>query len=142
MTKNATMDLAAVASDAERVAGEAEALIAALEEKVKAGDESVSPEQIQAARDVSRFAKLRADGARRRAARARVDDAPDSDHTHTPDGWIIRLSVMQDALEAPCAACGKRTGGSRARCGTCVSGHIEPLLLIVCRPIGISTRRL
>jgi len=109
--KNATKDLAAVVSDAERVAGEAEQLIAALEEKVKAGDESVSPEQVEAARGVSRFATQRMEGARRMAERARVDDGSDYDHTYTPSGLFIKLGVMQDALEVPCVVCGKRTGG-------------------------------
>lgn len=58
-------------SDAEQEAAEADALIEALEERVREGDDTVTPDQIEAQRGVSRFARLRADAARRKAAAVR-----------------------------------------------------------------------
>lgn len=56
---------------AELEASEAEALIAALEERVRNGDLDISPDQLQAQEQVARFAKLRAEAAHRKAADAR-----------------------------------------------------------------------
>lgn len=56
---------------AEQEAAEAEALIGALEQKVIDGDESVTVEQIEQQRGLSRFAKLRAAAAQRKAERHR-----------------------------------------------------------------------
>ncbi len=47
-------------------------LVAALEDRVREGDESVSPDEIESARSLVRFARLRMDAAVRREAR---DDA-------------------------------------------------------------------
>ncbi|MGW3352571.1 hypothetical protein ACWDA3_55560 [Nonomuraea rubra] len=56
---------------AEREAADADQLVAALEERVREGDESVTPEQIAAQRELGKFARLRAEGARRKAEKAR-----------------------------------------------------------------------
>jgi hypothetical protein len=55
---------------AEQEATEAEALAAALEERVREGDDSVTPEQVASQRELGRFARLRVEAARRKAARA------------------------------------------------------------------------
>ena len=48
-------------------------LVAALEERVREGDESVSPDEIESARSLVRFARLRMDAAVRREAREDAD---------------------------------------------------------------------
>ncbi|HEY4269071.1 MAG TPA: hypothetical protein VGM94_12855 [Galbitalea sp.] len=57
--------------DAEREAAEAAALVSALEEAVQSGDENVTPEQITAQEGLSRFARLRAEATRRKAAKSK-----------------------------------------------------------------------
>lgn len=57
-------------SQAEQEAAEADALVAALEERVRDGDDTVTPQQITEQRELGRFAKLRAEAARRKAERA------------------------------------------------------------------------
>lgn len=52
---------------AEQEAAEADALVAALEERVRAGDDQLTPDEIASAEQVARFARLRADAARRKA---------------------------------------------------------------------------
>ncbi|MFG2671162.1 hypothetical protein [Streptomyces sp. NPDC048445] len=51
-------------------ATEADALLAALEERVRDGDDTVTPDQLTSTRELGRFAKLRAEAARRKADRA------------------------------------------------------------------------
>ncbi|MFH8343768.1 hypothetical protein [Streptomyces sp. NPDC018045] len=58
------------AEQAEQEASEAEQLLAALEERVRDGDEQVTAQQLADARELGRFAKLRAEAARRKAERA------------------------------------------------------------------------
>ncbi|MFK0297419.1 hypothetical protein ACIQU6_44130 [Streptomyces sp. NPDC090442] len=55
---------------AEQEAAEAEQLLAALEERVRDGDEQVTAQQLTDARELGTFAKLRAEAARRKAERA------------------------------------------------------------------------
>jgi hypothetical protein len=70
-TTMATADeLEQAARDAAAEAAEAEQLVATLEERVLDGDDDVQPEQIEAQRNLSRFARLRAEGARRKVERA------------------------------------------------------------------------
>lgn len=57
---------------AEQEAAEAAELVAVLEDRVREGDESVTPEEIASARDLGRFAKLRAEATRRKATRAKA----------------------------------------------------------------------
>ncbi|MGW3656480.1 hypothetical protein ACWD6R_12630 [Streptomyces sp. NPDC005151] len=50
-------------------AAEADALLAALEERVRDGDDTVTPDQLASTRELGTFAKLRAEAARRKADR-------------------------------------------------------------------------
>lgn len=59
--------------EADRAAVQAAAEVEALAERVRDGDEQVTPEHIERARGLARFAELRRDAARRRAERKRVD---------------------------------------------------------------------
>ncbi|MGW7706327.1 hypothetical protein [Streptomyces sp. NPDC054771] len=56
-------------------AAEADALLAALEERVRDGDDTVTPDQLASTRELGRFAKLRAEAARRKADRAAAAEA-------------------------------------------------------------------
>lgn len=56
---------------AEDEATEAAALVATLEERVKDGDESVTPAELESARQLKGFAKLRQEAAARKAKKAR-----------------------------------------------------------------------
>jgi hypothetical protein len=57
-------------AQAEAEAREADALLTALEERVRDGDDKVTPQQLAEQRELSGFAKLRAEAARRKADRA------------------------------------------------------------------------
>jgi hypothetical protein len=57
---------------AEQEAAEAEQLAAALEERVREGDDSVTSEQIASARELGRFARLRTEATRRKAEKAKA----------------------------------------------------------------------
>ncbi|MFI1422744.1 hypothetical protein ACH4VX_33200 [Streptomyces sp. NPDC020731] len=57
-------------AQAETEAREADALLDALEERVRDGDDKVTPQQLAEQRELSGFAKLRAEAARRKAERA------------------------------------------------------------------------
>lgn len=65
-------EAAAAVTTAEQEATEAEALVGALEERVRDGDDSVTVEEIAGARELGRFARLRAEAARRKADKART----------------------------------------------------------------------
>lgn len=56
---------------AEREAADAEALVAALEERVRSGDDTLTPAEIETQRDVANFAKLRAEAITRKLQRSR-----------------------------------------------------------------------
>jgi hypothetical protein len=56
-------------AQAEAEAREADNLLAALEEKVRDGDDDITPAALAEQRELSRFAKLRAEAARRKATR-------------------------------------------------------------------------
>jgi len=58
---------------ARQEAADAESLVAALEERVRTGDDDVTPEQIASARELGRFAKLRIEAANRKAEQARAE---------------------------------------------------------------------
>ncbi|MDT0382400.1 hypothetical protein RM572_26935 [Streptomyces sp. DSM 42041] len=55
---------------AEQEAREADDLLAALEERVRDGDDKITPQQLTEQRELGRFARLRAEAARRKADRA------------------------------------------------------------------------
>lgn len=65
-----TMEQAPDVAAAEQEAVEAEQLLAALEEKVLDGDETVTPQALSNARELGTFARLRAEAARRKAEKA------------------------------------------------------------------------
>lgn len=56
---------------AEQEAAEAAQLVGTLEERVREGDDSVTVEEIAGARELGRFARLRAEAARRKAEKAK-----------------------------------------------------------------------
>ncbi|MFJ6438673.1 hypothetical protein [Streptomyces sp. NPDC091416] len=62
---------AADVATAVQEADEAAALAAALEERVRNGDDTVTPEQIASARELGQFAQLRAEATRRKAEQAK-----------------------------------------------------------------------
>lgn len=74
MTTTTTADRpeagAEIVGQAEQEATEAEQLLAALEERARDGDEHVTAQQLTDARELGRFATLRAEAARRKADRA------------------------------------------------------------------------
>lgn len=76
-------------ADARREAAEAEQLLTALEERVRAGDESVTPAELATARELTRFATLRQEAARRKAEQL----AAEARHAAYAD-----LAVQADAL--------------------------------------------
>ncbi|MFH9038974.1 hypothetical protein ACH4FA_06360 [Streptomyces sp. NPDC017966] len=91
-----------------------------LEERVRSGDETVTPEQVEQARVMGRFAVLRAEAAERRAAEeaaaaaARERTARIAEARRLLDGHglddVARLYVAaRDALSALVAACDGRT---------------------------------
>lgn len=59
----------------DRDIADAQALYESLEERVRSGDESVTSEELDQARGLSRFAQLRKEAAQRKAAQARRDEA-------------------------------------------------------------------
>lgn len=69
MPKELTPDEEVAAAEAE--AAEAQALIAALEQAVIDGDETITPEQLSAQEGLSRFARLRAEQTRKKAAKSK-----------------------------------------------------------------------
>ncbi|GAA3737985.1 hypothetical protein HDA32_005364 [Spinactinospora alkalitolerans] len=104
-------------ADAEHEAAEAEHLVEALEERVRDGDDSVTPEQVEQQRGLSHFARLRVEAARRKAEKAREKerrrqldalradiDARDDDVTR-----IVELRAQaEQAVEAFAQACDDR----------------------------------
>lgn len=80
-------------AQAEREATEAAALVDALEDRVRDGDDTVTPEQIEQARGLGRFAQLRAEATRRKAERA----------AHAQ--WLRQCNELRTEIE------GYQTGG-------------------------------
>lgn len=66
----ARADAAAAITAAEQEADEAARLLEALEERVRDGDDTVTPNEIASARELGNFARLRADATARKAAAA------------------------------------------------------------------------
>lgn len=74
MAKTATADPDVTEQDvtrAEQEAAEAVALVDALEDRVRDGDDAVTPDQIEQARSLGRFARLRAEATARKAEKAK-----------------------------------------------------------------------
>ncbi|GHA19696.1 hypothetical protein ACFOOM_10075 [Streptomyces echinoruber] len=101
----------AAVEQAEQEAAKAEQLLAALEERVRDGDEQVTAQQLADARELGRFAKLRAEAARRKAERAAAQAAErERQHTteralallaeHSPRTLATKYAAARDALAA------------------------------------------
>jgi hypothetical protein len=107
---------------AQAEADEAAQLAAALEERVLDGDDDVTPDQIASARELGRFALLRAEASRRKAElakkaeRLRVlgDLAEEMRAADRDDEQIIGAL---DAFEAALKALGEAVGAHNARLG-------------------------
>ncbi|MFD8610536.1 hypothetical protein [Streptomyces sp. NPDC059631] len=99
----------AAIEQAEQEASEAEQLLAALEERVRDGDEDVTAQQLADARELGRFAKLRAEAARRKADRAAAQAAEQERRRRTeralallaertPQTLAVKYAAARDAL--------------------------------------------
>lgn len=73
MTHSITDQPTGEVAAAEQEASEAEQLLDALEEAVRDGNPEVTPQQLTEQRELGRFARLRAEAARRKAERAAAD---------------------------------------------------------------------
>lgn len=103
---------------AETEAREAADLARALEDRVKDGDESVTPEALESARQLQGFAKLRKTAAERKAARARETERQrqlaalrEEIETTSPTTRAELVELLKAAETATAAfveACGKR----------------------------------
>lgn len=103
---------------AEDEATEAAALVATLEERVKDGDESVTPAELESARQLKGFAKLRQEAAARKAKKAReaerqrllgelrteIEAASPTSRAELAE----LLKTAEDAVLAFVTACGER----------------------------------
>lgn len=80
----------------------AEALYTALEERIKAGDESVTPDELDRARGLSRFARLRAEAAERRRAQERRETAAAAVESAAADAeeFLSTMADLDDELTA------------------------------------------
>ncbi|MEU3277295.1 hypothetical protein [Streptomyces antibioticus] len=99
----------AAIEQAEQEAAEAEQLLAALEERVRDGDEHVTAQQLADARELGRFATLRAEAARRKAERATAQAAERERQRRTeralallaernPQTLAVKYAAARDAL--------------------------------------------
>lgn len=69
---------------------DADTALAELEERVRSGDESVTPEDVEQARGFARFAVLRREAQERRAAQARQEQA-DADARQARDAFLAEI---------------------------------------------------
>ncbi|MGY3202667.1 hypothetical protein [Streptomyces sp. TE5632] len=74
---------------AEAEAREADDLLAALEERVRDGDDKVTPQQLTEQRELGRFARLRAEAARRKAERTAAAAKEKRRQTLTADALAL-----------------------------------------------------
>ena len=101
-TRTAPADPAGDLAAAQREADEAARLAAALEERVRDGDDSVTAGEVDEAHKLSRFARLRREAAERKAAAARADMVATARREHAAQ---IKTAVASGALDvAPVAA--------------------------------------
>ncbi|MBF6047733.1 hypothetical protein GO001_21220 [Streptomyces sp. NRRL B-1677] len=82
----------AAIEQAEQEAAEAEQLLAALEERVRDGDEQVTAQQLADARELGTFARLRAEAARRKADRAAQAAAEQQRAAHLAEAAAMAAS--------------------------------------------------
>ncbi|MGW1799156.1 hypothetical protein ACWCQN_25100 [Streptomyces sp. NPDC001984] len=103
---------------AEQEAEEAVALVDALEEKVRDGDDTVTPEELANRRELGSFAKLRAEATRRKAEKAKraarltvceeLRDEIEAYAAGSGQHFAELLRAAQDAVEAFVAAVDER----------------------------------
>lgn len=96
-----TTDARTALAEAEDEKHEAEALAAALAEKVRAGDTSVKAKDLTAARELAEFADLRIEAARRKLAQAAEDDRQARARLVADE--VNRLLDEDDPREVPAA---------------------------------------
>ncbi|WP_411146990.1 hypothetical protein [Streptomyces sp. x-80] len=89
---------------AEQEATEAEQLLTALEERVRDGDEHVTAQQLANARELGRFAKLRAEAARRKADHAAAKAAEQERRRKTERALALLAERNPQTLTAAYAA--------------------------------------
>lgn len=95
-------DPTGVLAAAETEADEAAHLAAALEERVRDGDDTVTAAEVDEAHKLSRFARLRKEAAERKAARAKADMIATARREHAEE---IKAAVTSGALDvAPVVA--------------------------------------
>jgi len=88
--------VAAEVAQAEQEADEASALVAALEERIRSGDDTVTAAELDDAHKLSRFARLRRDAAHRKAAAARAAQVANARTRHADQ---IKAAVNSGALD-------------------------------------------
>jgi hypothetical protein len=108
LARLAALDAGREATGAAKEQADAEALIVALQRRVVDGDPDITPAEITAARELSEFAKLRAEGAAVKATeaqkahrRAQLEELAARLHAHDadPDAFDRALTDVQTALE-------------------------------------------
>ncbi|WP_406354858.1 hypothetical protein OHB56_20280 [Streptomyces sp. NBC_01635] len=82
MTTDTNTDTSPEVAQADAEAREAGDLLAALEERVRDGDDKITPQQLTEQRELGRFARLRAEAARRKAERAAERAAEEQRQQH------------------------------------------------------------
>ncbi|MFF3897919.1 hypothetical protein ACFYY3_33160 [Streptomyces sp. NPDC001812] len=87
-------------AQADAEAREADELLATLEERVRDGDDKITPQQLTEQRELGRFARLRAEAARRKADRAAADAENKRRQKLTNDALAL---VEQQGDRAPVA---------------------------------------
>ncbi|MEU2596970.1 hypothetical protein ABZ669_06830 [Streptomyces hirsutus] len=95
-----TTDTPPEVAQADAEAREADDLLAALEERVRDGDDKDTPQQISEQRELGRFARLRAEAARRKAERTAADAEDKRRRKLTADALAL---VEQQGDRAPVA---------------------------------------
>ncbi|WP_427130246.1 hypothetical protein [Pseudarthrobacter sp. S9] len=139
-TSESEIDPGKIIADAQQEASEAEQLVSTLEEAVKSGDDTVTFEEVEKARGLLSFVKLRQEAATRKAAKARAAarlaacaalHAEITDHA-TGDGAELaeQLEAVTDAIRAfadTVEARNTRVLGYRARAVELgIPEHIHP----------------
>ncbi|MER6361554.1 hypothetical protein [Kitasatospora sp. NPDC001527] len=80
-----------ITATADQEVTEAEQLLAALEDRVRDGDDTVTAEQVEEARGLRRFAQLRREAAQRKAEKARLAEI-DADAARRRDAFLAEIT--------------------------------------------------
>ncbi|MEU7581957.1 hypothetical protein AB0B50_30715 [Streptomyces sp. NPDC041068] len=97
-------EAAPAVEQAEQQAAEAERALTAMEERVRDGDEDVTPAQLAAARELGRFARLRAEAAHRKAERTAAKAAETERRRTTERALALLAEQPPQALATQYAA--------------------------------------